>query len=36
LAVISAILRFISYLYHGLLALVLLALGTVLTVAASP
>jgi hypothetical protein len=33
LAVISAILRFISYVYHGLLALVLLALGTVLTVA---
>jgi hypothetical protein len=33
LAVISAILRFISYLYHGLLALVMLALGTVLTVA---
>ena len=33
LAVITAILRFISYLYHGLLALVLLALGTVLTIA---
>jgi hypothetical protein len=33
LAVISAILRFLSYVYHGLLALVLLALGTVLTVA---
>jgi hypothetical protein len=33
LAVITAILRFISYLYHGLLALVLLALGTVLTLA---
>ena len=33
MAVISAILRFISYLYHGLLALLLLALGTVLTVA---
>lgn len=33
MAVIAAILRFLSYLYHGLLSLVLLALGTVLTVA---
>jgi hypothetical protein len=33
LAVITAILRFLSYLFHGLLALAMLALGTVLTVA---
>jgi len=33
LAVITAILRFLSYVYHGLLALLLLILGTVLTVA---
>jgi hypothetical protein len=33
LAVITAILRFLSYLYHGLLALTMLALGTVLTLA---
>jgi hypothetical protein len=32
-AVVSAILRFLAYLYHGLLALLLLALGTVLTLA---
>jgi len=32
-AVVSAILRFLAYLYHGLLALLLLALGTVLTIA---
>lgn len=33
MAVIAAILRFLSYVYHGLFSLVLLALGTVLTVA---
>ena len=33
MAVITAILRFLSYVYHGLLALLLLILGTVLTVA---
>jgi len=33
LAVLTAILRFLSYVYHGLLALLLLILGTVLTVA---
>ena len=33
MAVITAILRFLSYVYHGLLALLLLVLGTVLTVA---
>jgi hypothetical protein len=32
-AVVSAILRFLAYLYHGLLALLMLALGTVLTLA---
>jgi hypothetical protein len=31
--VLSALLRFIAYLYHGLFALLLLALGTVLTLA---
>jgi hypothetical protein len=31
--VVSALLRFISYLFHGLFALLLLALGTVLTLA---
>jgi hypothetical protein len=31
--VVSALLRFISYLYHGLFALLLIALGTVLTLA---
>lgn len=33
MAVVSAILRFLAYVYHGLFALVLLALGTVLTLA---
>ena len=33
MAVLTAILRFLSYVYHGLLALLLLILGTVLTVA---
>ncbi len=33
MAVVTALLRFLSYLYHGLLALVLLALGAVLTIA---
>jgi len=32
-AVVTALLRFLSYLYHGLLALVLFALGAVLTIA---
>jgi hypothetical protein len=32
-AVVSALLRFLSYLFHGLFALLLLALGTVLTLA---
>ena len=33
MAVVSALLRFLSYLFHGLFALLLLALGTVLTLA---
>ena len=33
MGVLSALLRFISYLFHGLFALLLLALGTVLTLA---
>lgn len=33
MGVVSALLRFIAYLYHGLFALLLLALGTVLTIA---
>ena len=33
MGVVSALLRFIAYLYHGLFALLLLALGTVLTLA---